>query len=135
MSYQVLSHIVIHRQVPIPPSSFLPPFPPFLCRNQIIRYFFCMYFYGHFVNSTTLNNIGRPVVTCQTNNPIPAKFAPIWTVRAVSFPFCIAGTILAAKLHNITNPAPAYKCGPGNNLPARAYVFSGPYVYHMRKEK
>jgi len=23
--------------------------------------------------------------------------------------------------YNTTNPAPAYKCGPGNNLPARAY--------------
>lgn len=30
---------------------------------------------GHLVNSITLNNIGNPVDTCQTNKPIPATFA------------------------------------------------------------
>ena len=32
----------------------------------------------------------------------------------------------AANAQSTTRPAPAYKCGPGKSLPARAYVLSGP---------
>ena len=74
-----------------------------------------------------------PLVTCQRNIPIPARLAPIWIVRAVSFPFCIAGTQAAASAHRQTRPAPAYKWGPGKSLPARAYVLRGPY--YVAKDK
>ena len=45
----------------------------------------------------TLSKIGIPDVNCQTNKPIPPILAPIWTVRAVSFPFCICGTMSTAQ--------------------------------------
>lgn len=65
------------------------------------------YFYGNFVNSITLKAIGIPDVTCHRNKPIPAAFAPMCTERAVSFPFCIAGTMDAARAQRTTRPAPA----------------------------
>jgi hypothetical protein len=74
----------------------------------------------------TLSKMGTPETTCQVNNPSPPRLAVMWIVRAVSFPFCIYGTQAAAKAQHTTRPAPAYKCGPGKSLPARAYVFSGP---------
>ncbi len=47
--------------------------------------------------------------------------------RAVSLPFCIAGTQAAAAAQRTTKPAPAYKCGPGKSFPALAYVLRGPF--------
>mmetsp|Transcript_13005 Transcript_13005/g.19141 ORF Transcript_13005/g.19141 Transcript_13005/m.19141 type:complete len:209 (+) Transcript_13005:366-992(+) len=72
--------------------------------------------------------MGTPDTTCQPNRPSPARLAPIWIVRAVSSPFCIFGTVDTAMAHKITNPAPAYRCGPGNSFPALAYVLRGPSI-------
>jgi hypothetical protein len=63
--------------------------------------------YGQLVFSNTFNKMGQPLTTCQPNSPIPAALAPIWIERAVSFPFCMAGTQEAASAQRQTNPAPA----------------------------
>merc|ERR1712032_1130595 len=76
----------------------------------------------------TFNNMGIPETTCHANKPTPPTFDTMCTFLAVSLPFCIKGTQLAASAHKTTKPAPAYKCGPGNNFPARAYVFNGPSI-------
>ena len=83
--------------------------------------------YGHWVFSRTLVKIGHPLITCHPNSPIPAKLAPMWTVRAVSFPFCIAGTQNTATAQRQVSPAPTYRWGPGKSFPVRAYVLSGPW--------
>jgi len=41
------------------------------------------------------------------------------SVLAPSFPLCMAGTSEAATAQRATMPAPAYRWGPGNSLPAR----------------
>ena len=68
-----------------------------------------------------------PDTTCQAKSPIPATMAPMWTALAESLPFCMAGTHEAASAQSTTNPAPAYRCGPGKSFPALAYVLSGPF--------
>jgi hypothetical protein len=37
------------------------------------------------------------------------------------------GTVATANPQHITNAAPTYKWGPGNNLPALPNVFKHPY--------
>lgn len=46
-------------------------------------------------------------------------FRPMCRLRAVSLPFCMAGTRAAASAHSTVISAPAYRWGPGNSLPAR----------------
>lgn len=83
------------------------------CRFVLCRPFgeerTCRSDYGQRVFSTTLRRMGIPETTCHPNRPIPARLAPIWTVRAVSLPFCIAGTHAAANAQTTTRLAPAYK--------------------------
>jgi hypothetical protein len=55
---------------------------------------------------------------CQAKSPRLIVLAAMWTLRAVSLPFCMYGTSEAASAQSTTIAAPAYRCGPGNSLPA-----------------
>ena len=74
---------------------------------------------GQFVEAKTFSTISRPVTTCQRKRLMLTRFNVMCTYRAVSLPFCMAGTQPAATAHVGTITAATNKWGPGKSLPAR----------------
>lgn len=62
---------------------------------------------GQLVNSNTFPTISKPVGTCHKKRTTLRAFRPMCKLRALSSPFCIAGTSAAAKAHRTVMPAPA----------------------------
>lgn len=73
----------------------------------------------------------HPVGICQMKSDTFAALNAMCALRADSLPFCIAGTIAAARAHNATMLAPANRWGPGNSFPVRDHVFRQPSMAMM----